>query len=263
MAKHYSLKNTIGPQHEVDPDDVWVVKQALRRNGFYAEPSHGMTPYPDSSLFDAIKQFQSQNGLRADGVVKAGGKTELQMRPLLLAVAKHKCVYWRCMARRSLLTEHMLAMLAQRLQIGLCAVGSLRVYPFEILLDIGIGIAEKPTDFAFDLGASGLSINEESYVDPVQSVDTPLFARAGKVDEAARQSQPRRIVNLLPTNECAVGNIRGKVSLGYFGGRTDGVTEHSERFFSGEHQLEFATLMGATPSGGDRSSVTGSPWLQW
>ena len=98
MAKDYKLKNSVGSQHEVDPDDVWVVKQALRRNGIYAEPSHGMTPYPDSNLFDAIKQFQSQNGLRADGVVKAGGKTELQMRPLLLAVATHKCVYcgvWR------------------------------------------------------------------------------------------------------------------------------------------------------------------------
>lgn len=93
MAKDYKLKNTVGAQHEVDPDDVWVVKQALRQNGFYAEPSHGMTPYPDSSLFDAIKQFQSQNGLLADGIVKAGGKTELRMRPLMLAVATHKCVH--------------------------------------------------------------------------------------------------------------------------------------------------------------------------
>jgi hypothetical protein len=93
VVKEYKLKNTIGSHHEVDPDDVWVVKQALRREGLYSEPSHGITPYPDGALVDAIKEFQSRNGLRADGVIKPGGETELRMRPLLLAAATHKCMY--------------------------------------------------------------------------------------------------------------------------------------------------------------------------
>lgn len=50
MVKDNKLKDTIGSQHDVDPDDVWVVKQASRRNGLYTEPNHGMTPYPDGGL---------------------------------------------------------------------------------------------------------------------------------------------------------------------------------------------------------------------
>src|SRR3546814_9478483 len=76
-----------------DPDDVVVLKHALQRHGFYSTPRDGITPYPDSDLFDAIKQFQVQNELRADGVVAPGGKTEDHMRPLLLAVATHRCVH--------------------------------------------------------------------------------------------------------------------------------------------------------------------------
>jgi hypothetical protein len=93
MAKGYRLKGTVSSGNNVDPDDVWVLKHALHRNGFYSTPSDGITPYPDSNLFDAIKQFQAENGLRADGVVAPGGKTEGHMRPLLLVVATHRCVH--------------------------------------------------------------------------------------------------------------------------------------------------------------------------
>lgn len=93
MAKGYRLRGKVGPGHNVDPDDVWALKLALHQNGFYVTPNHGITPYPDANLFDAVKKFQAQNGLRADGVVAPGGKTEGQLRPLLLAVATHRCVH--------------------------------------------------------------------------------------------------------------------------------------------------------------------------
>jgi hypothetical protein len=93
MAKDYKLKGTVASGNDVDPDDVWVLKHALHKNGFYAAPSRGITPYPDANLFNAIKQYQAQQGLRADAIVAPGGKTENHLRPLLLAVATHRCVH--------------------------------------------------------------------------------------------------------------------------------------------------------------------------
>ncbi len=69
MVKVYRLKSSVSPQDEVDLDDVWVLKKALKKSGHYDEPQHGMTPYPDSSLFKAIKRFQIENSLRPDGIV--------------------------------------------------------------------------------------------------------------------------------------------------------------------------------------------------
>src|SRR3546814_19699011 len=92
MAKGYRLKGTVGSGNNVDPDDVWVLKHALHRNGFYSTPSDGITPYQDSDLFDSIQQFQVQNELRADGVVAPGGQTEYHMRPLLITVTNPTCV---------------------------------------------------------------------------------------------------------------------------------------------------------------------------
>jgi len=93
MATNYRVKSTVGSAYPVDLDDTWVLKQALRQNGFYVEPGNGMTPYPDSSLFDAIKKFQSGAGLHVDGVIEPDGETERHMRPMLDIVVVYRCVY--------------------------------------------------------------------------------------------------------------------------------------------------------------------------
>jgi len=56
-----------------------AAKTALRVLGHYQTPSYGMTPYPDNQMFDAIKGFQRQRGLRVDGIMKPGGETEATM----------------------------------------------------------------------------------------------------------------------------------------------------------------------------------------
>ena len=92
MSKDYKLKRSVGPGYESDPDDVWLLKQALHGEGLYTEPSHGMTPYPDNDLFAAIKKFQSREGLRVDGVAKPGGETEQHLQKQLQAAAVFRCI---------------------------------------------------------------------------------------------------------------------------------------------------------------------------
>lgn len=76
MKLPYRLKQSIGASDDTDPDDIWATKQNLQMNGFYAEPKHGMTEYPDERLIDSIKQFQQTKNLRIDGVIKPDGETE-------------------------------------------------------------------------------------------------------------------------------------------------------------------------------------------
>jgi len=76
MAEPYRLKKPLGPTHDTDPEDIWATKQNLNLAGYYAVPKHGMTVYPDQQLFQAIRQFQRDNKLRVDGVMRPGGETE-------------------------------------------------------------------------------------------------------------------------------------------------------------------------------------------
>lgn len=79
MKKPYRLKTTIGETYKVDLEDIWATKQNLKTQGFYKEPDHGMTPYPDRDLFDAIRDFQSAKDLRVDGIMKPDGETEREV----------------------------------------------------------------------------------------------------------------------------------------------------------------------------------------
>lgn len=71
----YELRAPLGARYRTDVDDVWLTKIALKEAGYYAEPKHGVTPYPDAKLFDAIKNFQKDNDLQVDGYMRPGGET--------------------------------------------------------------------------------------------------------------------------------------------------------------------------------------------
>src|SRR5688500_11676013 len=71
----YDLKAPLSSNSSANGDDVWLVKQALKRIGYYEEPKFGITPYPDNKLFDAIKKFQADNELKVDGSMRPGGET--------------------------------------------------------------------------------------------------------------------------------------------------------------------------------------------
>ena len=60
------------PAHPLDV--VWL-KSALQALGHYQAPDWGISPYPDRALFDAVRAFQDDRGLAADGSLKPGGAT--------------------------------------------------------------------------------------------------------------------------------------------------------------------------------------------
>lgn len=72
----YELRAPLGVSYRTDGDDVWFAKNTLKDAGYYLEPKHGITPYPDSKLFAAIKKFQKDNDLKIDGYMRPGGETE-------------------------------------------------------------------------------------------------------------------------------------------------------------------------------------------
>ncbi len=70
-----NLKRVIERSSSSDLDDVLKVKTALHGLGYYDVPDYGMTTFPDQPLFKGIKNFQSANGLKKDGIMKPDGPT--------------------------------------------------------------------------------------------------------------------------------------------------------------------------------------------
>lgn len=76
MYRHFKLKAPLGRNYDVDFADTLNVKKALKVLGYYDEPKHGLTKFPDEPLFEGIERFQKDHGLRQDGYMKPGGETE-------------------------------------------------------------------------------------------------------------------------------------------------------------------------------------------
>lgn len=83
MFGPFKLKSPFGRSYPVDPSDTYGAKRILSDLGYYQEPDHGLTQYPDSSIFNAIKSFQHDAGLREDGIMKPGGETEMMLNHIL------------------------------------------------------------------------------------------------------------------------------------------------------------------------------------
>lgn len=75
MHRPFRLKRPIGPDSNMDLDDVLNTKRALNDLGFMSLPKHGLTTYPDQPMIDGVRSFQRRNGLREDGVMKPDGPT--------------------------------------------------------------------------------------------------------------------------------------------------------------------------------------------
>lgn len=69
------LSKTVGYDYKVNTNDVLIIKTALRDLGYYKIPDYGLTPYPDNSMFESIRKFQSDNGLTTDGIINPAGET--------------------------------------------------------------------------------------------------------------------------------------------------------------------------------------------
>ena len=66
-----------------DPLDVLKTKVVLQTLGHYQAPDWGVSPYPDTALYDAIKAFQTAQGLKVDGVINPDGETEAALSQAL------------------------------------------------------------------------------------------------------------------------------------------------------------------------------------
>ncbi len=88
MFNPFELKDTLSANNSVDLDDSLNAKKAFGALGYYKTPNYGLTKYPDQPLFDGIKKFQADNGLKKDGVMNPGGETARTLGNVLGRQAK-------------------------------------------------------------------------------------------------------------------------------------------------------------------------------
>lgn len=73
----FNLKDPMGTDHVVDPGDIVNTKTALNRLGYYdVPPDRGIDDWTDDAMFNGIKAFQKDKGLKIDGFMRPGGPTE-------------------------------------------------------------------------------------------------------------------------------------------------------------------------------------------
>lgn len=83
MLQPFKLKNPLGMPYTMDQDDIWNTKRALVDLGHYKVPDHGLNPYADRIMIEGIKSFQSDKGLKVDGVMKPDGPTHETLSKVL------------------------------------------------------------------------------------------------------------------------------------------------------------------------------------
>jgi len=79
-----NLRAAVSPDHMVEPADILDTKKALMTLGYY-QPLDGAQPgaWVDNDLFAGIKEFQRDNGLKVDALVRPGGPTEKALNDAL------------------------------------------------------------------------------------------------------------------------------------------------------------------------------------
>lgn len=75
MSMFFSTRAPIAENSNANPLDVIKIKSALGSLGHYEAPDWGVSQFPDSALFQAIRDFQKAHGLKVDGVMKPEGET--------------------------------------------------------------------------------------------------------------------------------------------------------------------------------------------
>ncbi|MCR6629232.1 MAG: peptidoglycan-binding protein [Magnetospirillum sp.] len=85
----FSLNKAMGTNYTVDPGDIVSTKTALNQLGYYDVPPHrGIDDWTDDAMFNGIKAFQKDNGLKVDGLMRPGGPTEQAINTGLAENAK-------------------------------------------------------------------------------------------------------------------------------------------------------------------------------
>lgn len=73
----FKLKRPLATNVSADLNDIINAKMALSRLGYYRQPPDGIfRDWVDKEVFDAIRKFQKDNGLKVDRLIRPGGPTE-------------------------------------------------------------------------------------------------------------------------------------------------------------------------------------------
>lgn len=80
MLDPFQVNKPVGMSYALDEADVLKTKSALGKLGHYKAPKGGSTPWPDTPMFEGLKAFQKDQGLKPDGLMKPGGPTEKALR---------------------------------------------------------------------------------------------------------------------------------------------------------------------------------------
>ncbi|HLO78105.1 MAG TPA: peptidoglycan-binding domain-containing protein [Magnetospirillum sp.] len=74
----FNLKKAMGTNYLVDSGDIVNTKKALSQLGYYDAPPHrGIDDWTDDAMFNGIRAFQQDKGLKVDGFMRPGGPTEM------------------------------------------------------------------------------------------------------------------------------------------------------------------------------------------
>ena len=85
----FKVKRPVAPNVTADAKDVIGTKMVLNSLGYYGRPSNGsLGGWVNTGMFDAIRDFQRDNGLDVDGVIRPGGATEKEVNRHLEAASE-------------------------------------------------------------------------------------------------------------------------------------------------------------------------------
>ncbi|MEM9469265.1 MAG: peptidoglycan-binding protein [Pseudomonadota bacterium] len=81
----FKIKSTIAENSQSDLDDQAIIKTAMTTLGYYDDSDTGLNPYADRKLFHSVKDFQKDNNLKVDGVIKPDGPTQKTIKDRIKA----------------------------------------------------------------------------------------------------------------------------------------------------------------------------------
>ena len=84
------ITSNVGNNQHSNPEDILEIKKALKSMGLYNGDVH--MPFTDSEMDRGIRQLQSSQNLKSDGLIKPGGETEYAIFELLTKSPGQKCV---------------------------------------------------------------------------------------------------------------------------------------------------------------------------
>lgn len=103
----FKLNTALAMDSIVDEEDVRALKSALNRLGYYMPyEKTGITDMPDTHMFDALKRFQSDHGLKPDGIIRPDDQSFLAIAAALESDIQGRFYIWRTVRDDHVRSQH-------------------------------------------------------------------------------------------------------------------------------------------------------------